>query len=163
VRSQRELYEYQIGLERDELDQYPEAEAQELALIYAAKGLPKKEAMRVAQKIVADPDHALDTLAREELGLNPDELGSAWGAAASSFASFAAGALLPLLPYLMSARGALGWSIGVTAVALFGVGATLSLFTGKNAWISGGRMLALGALAGAITYCIGRLFGVATG
>ena len=163
VRSQRELYEYQIGLERDELDQYPEAEAQELALIYAAKGLPKKEAMRVAQKIVADPDHALDTLAREELGLNPDELGSAWGAAASSFMSFAAGALLPLLPYLMSARGALGWSIGVTAVALFGVGATLSLFTGKNAWISGGRMLALGALAGTITYCIGRLFGVATG
>ncbi len=78
VRSQRELFEHQIGLERDELTQYPEAEAQELALIYAAKGLPMKEASRLARRIVADPEHALDTLAREELGLNPDELGSPW-------------------------------------------------------------------------------------
>ena len=91
VRSQRELFEYQIGLERDELATYPEAEAQELALIYAAKGLPGKEASRLATQIVADPEHALDTLAREELGLNPDELGSPWGAAISSFLSFAAG------------------------------------------------------------------------
>ena len=75
VRSQRELYEYQIGLERDELAQYPEAEAQELALIYAAKGLPAAEATKLANRIVADPEHALDTLAREELGLNPEELG----------------------------------------------------------------------------------------
>src|SRR5438067_1035720 len=90
VQSQRELYEHQIALERDELKQYPEAEAQELALIYAAKGLPKREAGRLAQRMVADPEHALDTLAREELGLNPDELGSPLGAAASSFVSFAA-------------------------------------------------------------------------
>ena len=79
VRSQRELYEHQIALERDELAQYPEAEAQELALIYAAKGVPAKEATRIAQKLVADPEHALDTLAREELGLNPAELGSPVG------------------------------------------------------------------------------------
>jgi VIT1/CCC1 family predicted Fe2+/Mn2+ transporter len=84
VRSQRELFEYQIGLEREELAQYPEAEAQELALIYAAKGLPPEEALRLATQIVADPEQALDTLAREELGLNPDELGSPWGAAISS-------------------------------------------------------------------------------
>jgi VIT1/CCC1 family predicted Fe2+/Mn2+ transporter len=162
VQSQRELFEYQIGLEREELRQYPEAEAQELALIYAAKGLPKKEALRVAQKLVADPDHALDTLAREELGLNPGELGSPWGAAASSFAAFAAGALLPLLPFLLApGPRALYWAVGVTAIALFGVGATLSLFTGRSAWMSGARMLALGALAGAVTFGIGRLFGVA--
>ena len=89
VRSQRELFEYQIGLERAELKQYPDAEAQELAIIYAAKGLATREANRLAKQLVADPEHALDTLAREELGLNPDELGSPWGAAISSLLSFA--------------------------------------------------------------------------
>jgi VIT1/CCC1 family predicted Fe2+/Mn2+ transporter len=164
VRSQRELFEYQIGLERDELDEYPEAEAQELALIYAAKGLPVKEAKRLADRLVADPEHALDTLAREELGLNPEELGSPWGASISSFLSFAAGALLPLSPFLLAAGPqALPFSIGVTAVALFGVGALLSLFTGRNALHSGARMLLLGGLAGAVTYAIGRLAGVAIG
>jgi VIT1/CCC1 family predicted Fe2+/Mn2+ transporter len=93
-------FEYQISLERDELKQYPEAEAQELALIYAAKGLPQREATKLAKQIVADPEQALDTLAREELGLNPSELGSPVGAAASSFFSFAAGAALPLIPFL---------------------------------------------------------------
>ena len=100
VRSQRELFEHQIALERDELRQYPEAEAQELALIYAAKGLPRKEATKLAKQIVADPEHALDTLAREELGLDPAELGSPIGAAGSSFLAFAAGAALPLVPFL---------------------------------------------------------------
>ncbi|HYR01281.1 MAG TPA: VIT1/CCC1 transporter family protein [Casimicrobiaceae bacterium] len=164
VRSQRELFEYQIGLERDELDEYPEAEAQELALIYAAKGLPVKEAKRLANRLVADPEHALDTLAREELGLNPEELGSPWGASISSFLSFAAGALLPLLPFVIAPGPvALPVAIGVTAVALFGVGALLSLFTGRNALQSGARMLLLGSLAGAVTYAIGRLAGVALG
>jgi VIT1/CCC1 family predicted Fe2+/Mn2+ transporter len=164
VQSQRELYEHQIALERDELKQYPEAEAQELALIYAAKGLPKKEAGRLAQRMVADPKHALDTLAREELGLNPDELGSPFGAAASSLVSFAAGAALPLSPYLIApGPAALPVAVGITAVALFGVGATLSLFTGRNAILSGARMLVLGALAGGLTFAIGRIFGVALG
>jgi VIT1/CCC1 family predicted Fe2+/Mn2+ transporter len=164
VQSQRELYEHQIALERDELKQYPEAEAQELALIYAAKGLPKKEAGRLAQRLVADPEHALDTLAREELGLNPDELGSPIGAAISSFVSFAAGAALPLAPFLIAAgTSALPTAVGITAVALFIVGATLSLFTGRNALYSGVRMLALGALAGGVTFAIGRLFGVGFG
>jgi VIT1/CCC1 family predicted Fe2+/Mn2+ transporter len=164
VRSQRELFEYQIGLERDELRLYPEAEAQELALIYAAKGLPAEEAHRLARQIIADPEHALDTLAREELGLNPDELGSPWGAAVSSFLSFAAGALLPLAPFVLApGPRALPVAIGITAVALFGVGALLSLFTGRNAFYSGARMLTLGAIAGAITYAIGTLAGVAVG
>jgi vacuolar iron transporter family protein len=164
VRSQRELFEYQIGLERAELAEYPEAEAQELALIYAAKGLPPKEASRLATQIVADPEHALDTLAREELGLNPDELGSPWGAAVSSFLSFAAGALLPLAPFALAAGPrALPIAIGITAVALFAVGALLSLFTGRNALYSGARMLVLGAIAGAVTFAIGRLAGVSLG
>lgn len=161
VQSQRELYEHQIGLEREELKQYPEAEAQELALIYAAKGLPSREADRLAHRLIADPEHALDTLAREELGLNPDELGSPWGAAISSFVSFATGAALPLVPYMLGKGGnPLLVSIGVTTVALFGVGATLSLFTGKDALRSGLRMLLLGLLAGGVTYAIGRLAGV---
>ena len=164
VRSQRELFEYQIGLERDELKQYPEAEAQELALIYAAKGLPHKEANRLAKKIVADPQHALDTLAREELGLNPADLGSPLGAAASSFLAFAVGAAVPLAPFVFATGAqALYIGIGVTAAALFLIGAVLSLFTGRGAWYSGVRMLALGALAGTVTFGIGRLFGVALG
>ena len=164
VRSQRELFEYQIGLERDELEEYPEAEAQELALIYAAKGVPPKEARQLADKLVADPEHALDTLAREELGLNPEELGSPWGASISSFLSFALGALLPLVPFMLApGPNALFFAIGVTAVALFAVGALLSLFTGRSAWRSGLRMLVLGALAGTITYAIGRVAGIAIG
>jgi len=164
VRSQRELFEYQIGLERDELAQYPEAEAQELALIYAAKGLRADEASKLASRIVADPEHALDTLAREELGLNPDELGSPWGAAVASFLSFAVGALLPLAPFMMmSGPSTLPVAIAVTALALFGVGALLSLFTGRGALRSGLRMLLLGGLAGAVTFAVGRVAGVALG
>jgi VIT1/CCC1 family predicted Fe2+/Mn2+ transporter len=164
VRSQRELYEYQIGLERDELAEYPEAEAQELALIYAAKGLPVQEAKRVADQLISDPEHALDTLAREELGLNPEELGSPWGAAIASLLSFAAGAVLPLLPFLLApGPRSLPVAIGISAVGLFGVGALLSLFTGRGALRSGLRMLGLGILAGAVTFAIGRLAGVAVG
>src|SRR6266567_4493823 len=148
VRSQRELFEYQIGLERDELAEYPDAEAQELALIYKAKGLSGSEAERVAKQLVADPEHALDTLAREELGLNPDELGSPWGAAISSFLSFALGAAIPLIPFVFGA-GARAFPIAaiLTALALFAVGATLSLFTGKSALASGARMMLLGSVA----------------
>ncbi len=164
VRSQRELYEYQIGLEREELATYPEAEAQELALIYAEKGLPAEEATRLATRMIADPVHALDTLAREELGLNPDELGSPWGAAISSLLSFAAGAFLPLAPFIVAPGvRALPAAIGVTAVALFTVGALLSLYTGRGAVRSGLRMLALGGLAGAVTFAVGRLAGVTLG
>jgi len=115
----------------------------------------------LAQRLVSDPEHALDTLAREELGLNPGELGSPLGAAASSFGAFAAGAAVPLAPFLFAAgTAALPIAIGITAVALFGVGAVLSLFTGRSAWLSGLRTLALGALAGGVTFAIGHLVGV---
>jgi VIT1/CCC1 family predicted Fe2+/Mn2+ transporter len=164
VRSQREMYEYQIGLEREELDHYPEEEAEELALIYEARGLPREESARMAKNLIADPKLALQALAREELGLNPDELGSPWGAASFSFASFALGAAIPLAPFLVAgSASALSATIVLTALALFGVGATLSLFTGRSALASGARMLAIGAAAGAVTYLIGKLLGVTLG
>ncbi len=161
MRSQREMFEYQIGMERAELEQYPQEEAAELALIFAAKGMEKAEARKLADKLISDPDHALDTLAREELGLNPDELGSPWGAAVSSFMAFAVGAIVPLLPFLFTdGQQALTISIALTCVALFVVGAVLSLFTGRNAWLGGLRMLAIGCAAGAGTYIIGKALGV---
>jgi VIT1/CCC1 family predicted Fe2+/Mn2+ transporter len=164
VRSQRELFEYQIGLERDELAEYPEAEAQELALIYGAKGMPVAEANRLAKKLVADPERALDTLAREELGLNPAELGSPWGAAISSLLSFTFGAAIPLLPFVLGlGTKSLPLAAGLTAIALFTVGATLSLFTGRGALVSGARMLLLGGLAAAVTFGVGHVAGVAVG
>jgi VIT1/CCC1 family predicted Fe2+/Mn2+ transporter len=164
VRSQRELFESQIALERDELGEYPEEEASELALIYAARGIPEAEARRLAERIVADPERALDALAREELGLNPDELGSPIGAAGFSFVSFAVGALVPLAPFLV-AKGslALELSIGLASLALFAVGATLSLFTGRSAAWGGLRMLGIGGAAGGATFGIGRLLGVSLG
>jgi VIT1/CCC1 family predicted Fe2+/Mn2+ transporter len=161
VRSQREMFEHQIGLERDELAQYPEEEAEELALIYAARGLSRADAQKLAKAIITDPAQALDTLAREELGLNPEDLGSPSGVAIFSFLSFAAGALVPLLPFLaLGGERALIVSIAFTAVTLFGVGAAISLFTGRSALRDGLRMLLIGAAAGALTYAIGKLLGV---
>lgn len=164
MRSQRELFEYQIGQERDELAEYPEEETEEIALIYKARGLGLDEARAVARKLMSDPEHALDTLAREELGLNPDDLGSPWGAAWTSFLAFAAGALLPLAPHLWLTGAAATWTTAAIAVvALFSVGAALALFTGRGAAASGLRMVLIGSAAGAATYGIGLLFGVSVG
>lgn len=163
VRSQREMFEYQIGLERDELDEYPDEEAAELALIYTAKGMEPAEAKRLADTLMQDPERALDTLAREELGLNPAELGSPWVAATSSFITFTTGAALPLLPFLFNYSHALAASIALTASGLFVVGASLSLFTGRHALMSGIRMLGIGGAAGLATYVIGTWLGVSLG
>jgi len=161
MRSQRELFEYQIAEERDELERYPLEEAEELALIYAARGVPIEQARAMTLKMVEDPERTLDTLAREELGLNPDDLGSPWGAAASSFAAFAIGGLLPLAPFALGAGPALAIALVLAGVGLAAVGAVLSLFSGKNALVGGLRMLLIGAAAGAATYGIGQLIGVA--
>ena len=161
VRSQREMYEHQIGLEREELEQYPQEEAAELALIYLAKGMTEAEAQRVAETLIADPKRALDTLAREELGLNPSELGSPWGAAISSFLAFCCGASVPLIPFLFSSgQKALTGAMATTALALFLVGASISLFTGRFALWGGLRMLLIGSAAGITSYFIGHLLGV---
>ncbi len=161
VRSQREMLEYQLNLEKKELELYPEEEAMELALIYEARGLSKEEANKVAHLLIQNPEKALETLAREELGIDPGDLVSPTGAAVSSFISFAIGAFLPLLPFIFSQSK---WNvfimIAVTAIALFVVGALMSLFTQKNAWWSGLRMMLIGGGAGIFTYLIGGLLGV---
>jgi len=162
--SQREMFEHQISQEADELKRYPKEEAEELALIYAARGIPSEEARNMAAHLIANPDKALDTLAREELGLNPYDLGSPVGAALSSFVAFAIGASLPLIPFLLgSGSKSVLMAAAISGTALFIVGALLSLFSGKNAWLSGLRMLAIGAVAAAATYGIGSLFNVSTG
>ena len=110
--------------------------------------------------LIADPEIGLDTLAREELGLNPDELGSPWTAAISSFIAFAVGGAIPLAPYLMNIQDqSLEISIGITGLSLFGIGACLSLFTGRSAFWGGLRMLLIGGGAGLLTYGIGHLMG----
>ncbi|HEV3474045.1 MAG TPA: VIT1/CCC1 transporter family protein [Actinomycetota bacterium] len=161
VRSQRELFEREIALEAEEVEAMPEEEANELALIYRAKGIPREQAEALATRIMADPRSGLDTMVREELGLNPEELGSPQGVAASSFVSFATGALVPLVPYLVgSGTAAFVGAIIAAGVALFAVGAGISLLTGKGVLRSGLRQVLVGAVAAAITFGVGRLVGV---
>ena len=163
VRSQREMYEYQIGLEKDELDEYPDEEAEELALIYEARGMPLARAREVSKELMRNPAHALNTLAREELGLNPDDLGSPWGAAIFSFVSFAIGAIVPLIPFVVGVVGqdALLLSATLAGIALMMVGGALSLFSGRSALFGAARMLLIGGCAGVVTYLIGTFFGAA--
>jgi VIT1/CCC1 family predicted Fe2+/Mn2+ transporter len=165
VRSQREMYEYQIALERAELAEYPAEEAEELALIYHARGLELAQARELSRSLLANPQQALDVLAREELGLNPDDLGSPWRAALASFLTFALGAAVPLLPFIfgLSAARAVPLSAGITLIALFAVGLSLSLFTGRSAWRSAWRMVLIGGGAGAVSFLVGKAFGVSTG
>jgi VIT1/CCC1 family predicted Fe2+/Mn2+ transporter len=167
VRSQRDMYEYQIALEKEELDEYPEEEAEELALIFAARGMDLEQARVMTRDLVTRPEQALEVLAREELGLNPHDLGSPWGAAISSFLAFSVGAILPLLPFLAGpALGlpgvqAIAWTIAITVLALAGVGLAISLFTGRDAWRGALRMVLIGGGAGVIAWAVGRLLGVA--
>ena len=163
VRSQREMYEYQIALERAEIAEYPEEEAEELALIYEARGMALDQARKVSQTLLAQPDHALDVLAREELGLSPGMLGSPWGAASASFLSFAIGACIPLLPFLTGLAGAqLIMATAILSVlTLFAVGLALSLFTGRQALRGALRMVLIGGGAGLVSFLVGRLLGAA--
>ncbi|MGH8168948.1 MAG: VIT1/CCC1 transporter family protein [Steroidobacteraceae bacterium] len=161
VRSQREMYEYQIALEREEIAEYPEEEAEELALIYEARGVALAQARQVSQALLAHPEQALDVLSREELGLNPDDLGSPLGAATASFLSFAVGATVPLIPFLADMRGtrALAATAALTAIALFAVGLALSLFTGRHALRGALRMVLIGGGAGTLAFFVGRALG----
>lgn len=161
MRSQTEVLERQIELERAELEAMPEEEEKEIAGIYRGRGFSEAEATAIARQLMADPKVALETLVREELGLDPEELGSPWGASIGSFLAFAAGAFVPLLPFILFAGGAaLTVSILLTGLALFGVGAAVSLLTGRSALYSGARQLGIGAAAAAITYLVGSLIGV---
>lgn len=163
VRTQREYLERQLALEEAELRAYPEEEAEELALIYAARGMSPELAQSAARSVIANPEQALLTLAREELGVDPAELGSPWVAASSSFAAFGLGALVPLLPFALpmpaNFPAPLGLSVGLSAAALAGIGAGMSLFTGRSAWYGGLRMLGIGVLGGSLTFAVGSLLG----
>jgi VIT1/CCC1 family predicted Fe2+/Mn2+ transporter len=161
MQSQRELFERQIALERAEMEAMPEEEEAELAASYRAKGFAPDEAARIAHRIFEDPDNALDILVREELGLDPDELGSPWGAAGGSFVAFAIGAIVPVVPYLFGGgTTALLVSLGLSLGALFAVGAAVSLLTGRGLVFSGVRQLGIGLAAALVTYLIGSLIGI---
>jgi vacuolar iron transporter family protein len=160
MKAQRELFERQIELEAAELAVTPEEEVAELALIYRAKGLNKDEAERLAGRLTEDPNIALDTLVREELGLDPTQLGNPISASVGSFFAFAGGAVVPVIPFFFGAStGLVVVSIALSAVALFSVGALLSLFTGKGTLFSGGRQLLIGGVAASITFGLGSLIG----
>lgn len=162
VQSSRELYERQIGIEAAELRDSPEEEMEELALIYQAKGVGETEARSLAERLLSDTETALDTLAREELGIDPDELGgSAWEAALTSFGLFAAGAIIPVLPFfVLEGPRAVITSLGLSTVGLFAIGAGMTLVTGRGVWRTGLRQVVFGLAAAAITFGIGRLIGV---
>lgn len=164
VTSSREAAEAQIEAEREELRLDPAAEEEELALIYQAKGLPRPEAERLAHHIVSDPERALATLAREELGIVPEELGSPWIAAVVSFVLFAGGAIIPVIPFLFGAGVlAIALSATMSAIALFAVGAGITLLTGRSMLYGGARQLVLGLLAAVLTFVIGWMIGDVTG
>lgn len=165
VQSSRELHQRQISIERDELELDPEGEREELALIYQSKGLTPAQAAQVAAGVIADPSIALDTLAREELGIDPDSLGgSAWVAAGTSFLLFALGALLPVLPYFFaSGATAIVLSGVVSALGLFLIGAGITLFTGRHPVLAGLRQVAVGLAAAAVTFGVGKLVGTQLG
>ena len=164
MQSQRELFERQITLEREEMKVMPETEEAELAAIFRAKGLAPAEARMVATRLMQDPEAALDTKIREELGLDPGQLGSPWGAAFYSFVAFAIGASLPLAPFLLT-RGTLAIAISVVVAltALFLVGAAVSLLTGRSAIFSGLRQVAIGGAAAGVTYLVGSMIGIQVG
>jgi VIT1/CCC1 family predicted Fe2+/Mn2+ transporter len=159
VTSSRELAEREIRVEREELAAAPEEEREELQLIYEAKGVPKDEAQQLSERLVGDRGAALDVLAREELGLDPAELGgSARVAAITSFLLFAFGALFPVIPYMIATgTTALVASIAISGLTLFVIGAAITLFTGRPVWISGGRQVALGLAAAGLTFGLGHL------
>jgi len=161
MRVQREIFERLIHIEAHELASDPEGETVELAQIFRQRGIPSDLARQIAERLMESPQVALAVHAKEELGLDVEQLGSPWGAAGSSFLTFSLGALVPLSPYLVAegfaaAMAAVGLSLG----ALFAVGGSMSMFTDRPWWLSGGRQLGIGGIAALITYGIGRLLGV---
>ncbi|MCL4529975.1 MAG: VIT1/CCC1 family protein [Chloroflexi bacterium] len=162
VQSSRELYQNQIKIEAQEIEESPEEELEELSLIYQSKGLPEDRARELASHMMADRANILDTLAREELGIDPEELGgSAYEAAFTSFLLFAFGALFPLLPFFfLSGNTAIFTSLVMSAFGLFLFGAAITLMTGQNAVYAGGRQVLVGMAAAGLTYGVGKLIGV---
>lgn len=162
VKSSQELYERQMALEMEEIKHDPATEAKELQLIYMAKGIPATQAKEMADAILKDPEHAHEVLVKEELGINAEELkGSAWTAAIASFVLFAIGAVIPVIPFMITAGlPAVIWSVSLSAAGLFLIGSAITLFTGRSIWFSGFRQVIFGLAAAAVTFGIGKLIGV---
>lgn len=162
VQSSRELYQKQLDTERDEIANAPEEELEELVLIYQARGLDEDAARLMADKVMSNPDTALETLARDELGIDPNELGgSAWEAAFTSFLLFAVGAVVPVAPFaFLSGSAAIAVSAVLSGIGLFIIGAAITLFTGKPVLYSGVRQMLFGLVAAAATFAVGHLIGV---
>lgn len=165
VQSSRELYQHQLEIEREEIAHAPDEEAEELALIYQARGLNEGQARQLARQIMSDSTSALETKAREELSIDPEELGgSAWEAALTSFVLFALGAIIPVLPFIfLQGTLAMIGSLLLSTVGLFLIGGGITLFTGRSVIYSGVRQVIFGLVAAAITFLIGRLIGVNLG
>lgn len=162
MQSSRELYENQIKIEAEEIAETPEEEQEELALIYQSKGLPEDRARELASHMMADKGSILDTLAREELGIDPEELGgSAYEAAFTSFFLFAVGAVFPIFPFFFwSGITAIYLSLAISGIGLFIIGAGITLMTGRSIWFSGTRQVLVGLAASILTFGIGKLIGV---
>ncbi len=165
VQSSRELYQNQIKIEAQEIEESPDEELEELSLIYQSKGLPEERAHELASHMMADQANILDTLAREELGIDPEELGgSAYEAAFTSFFLFAVGAIFPIFPFIFwSGTTAIYLSLAISAVGLFIIGAAITLMTGRGILYSGFRQVLVGMVAAALTYGVGRLIGISVG
>ncbi|MFI7388791.1 VIT1/CCC1 transporter family protein [Streptomyces sp. NPDC049813] len=162
VASQRELVEAELAVERRELRKHPADEERELAELYVSRGVEPALAAEVARQLSKDPEQALEIHAREELGIDPGDLPSPAVAAVSSFGSFALGALLPVLPYLLGAS-ALWPAVVLALIGLFACGAVVAKVTARSWWFSGVRQLVLGGAAAGVTYLLGSLFGTAIG
>jgi len=160
MRAQSELMLRELNVERDAIRHEPESERRELAAIYRSRGLDTAMADELSVKMMSDPELALETHAREELGINPDQTGNPLQAAVSSFIMFALGAFIPLLPWLItSGTTAILWSVGLTAVSAFTVGGALAVFTGRPWLWSAARQLLISGIAAGVTYGVGHLIG----
>jgi VIT1/CCC1 family predicted Fe2+/Mn2+ transporter len=164
VRSAAESFTKQLRTEAEELEEFPEEEEEELTLIYRAKGLSPEDARATAKRILSQPETALETLAREELGMSQGEAGNPWTAAIASLLTFVSGAIIPVIPWLfVGGNTAAAITVVAAGTGLFFVGAATSLLTGRSMFFSGGRMLVLGLAAAAITFGIGAAIGVEVG
>jgi VIT1/CCC1 family predicted Fe2+/Mn2+ transporter len=162
--AQRELMERELRVERRALRQSPEGEANELRVIYERRGIDPGVARDMVHEVMADPELALETHAREELGINPQHLGSPVQAALSSFVTFALGAFIPLVPWLFArGNGAIVASVVLSAVAAIAVGSVLAAFTQRPVLGSALRQLAITAVAAGVTYGVGRAIGTGVG
>jgi VIT1/CCC1 family predicted Fe2+/Mn2+ transporter len=163
VKSSQELFERQVEIEMEEIENNPEEEKQEIILMNRAKGMPEDEALALAERIFSDKDNLQTLLVREELGLNPDELkGSAWEASITSFLLFVTGAIIPLAPFIfLRGQTAIITSVIVSTIALFSIGASITLLTGKPLLKSGMRQVIIGLAAAAVTFSLGKLIGAA--